>query len=225
MNTVLAVAPHPDDETLGCGGTLLRHAAKGDAVHWLIITHITEDTGFSEKRVASREREINQVADQYGMASTTNLAFPTTRLDVVPMGDLVSAISEVVHAIAPKIMYLPYRNDIHTDHAAVFDAVAACTKWFRYPSVKRVLVYETLSETDFVIDPDCKGFNPNSFTDISDFIDEKIKIMNSYESEVGLHPFPRSEAAIRALATLRGAAAGVSAAEGFMLLRERITDD
>ena len=221
MNTVLIVAPHPDDETLGCGGSILRHVAEGDSVHWLIVTHISESEA-SPERVSTRESEIQKVAEQYGIVGKTNLRFPTTRLDTIPMGDLVGAISEVMQDVEPNTIYLPYRNDIHTDHAAVFDAVAACTKWFRYPHITRVLAYETLSETDFVIDPDANGFTPTVFVDISRFIESKVEIMNIFESEIGKHPFPRSEAAIRSLATLRGAASGVDAAEAFMLLRERI---
>jgi len=220
MNTVLVVAPHPDDETLGCGGTLLRHVAAGDAVHWLIVTHISEEIGASTKQVATREQEIDRVAARYGMAGTTNLAFPTTRLDTIPMADLVADIGEVVQMVEPDTMYLPYRNDIHTDHAFVFDAVASCTKWFRYPSIQRVLAYETLSETDFALDPDIDGFHPTVFVDITGHLDMKIEIMHIFESEVGTAPFPRSEAVLRALATLRGAAAGVKEAEAFMLLRE-----
>jgi len=222
MSTVLVIAPHPDDETLGCGGTLLRHVAAGDAVHWLIVTHLSEEVGASPKRIAKREKEIEQVATRYGMAATTNLSFPTTRLDTIPMGDLVTAIGEVIRMVEPGTVYLPYRNDIHTDHAAVFDAVASCTKWFRYPSIQRVLAYETLSETDFALDPDIDGFRPTIFVDIADYLAMKIEIMQIYESEVGVAPFPRSEAVLRSLATLRGAAAGYDAAEAFMLLKERI---
>lgn len=222
MNTILVVAPHPDDETLGCGGTLLRHTNEGDAVHWLIVTHILEDLGFSEDQIATREREIQDVAHRYGVTGVTNLGFPTARLDAVPMGDLVEAIGKVIREVEPETVYVPYRNDIHTDHPIVFDAVASCTKWFRYPSVQRVLAYETLSETDFVIDPDASKFHPNVFVDVTDHLDAKIEIMRLYESEVGEHPFPRSEKSLRALATLRGSASGYPAAEGFMLLRQRI---
>ena len=222
MGKIVVVAPHPDDETLGCGGTLLRHIAEGDDVHWLIITHLHEDLGFSKDRVAEREKEIQQVADHYNLSSVVNLAFPTTRLDSIPMNDVVGGVGNVFHDIEPTTIYMPYRGDIHTDHAVVFDAVASCTKWFRYPSIRRVLAYETCSETDFTLDPDTNGFRPNVFVDITEHLDDKISIMQVYGSELGVHPFPRSESAIRALATLRGAAAGCEAAEAFMLLRERI---
>lgn len=222
MSTVLVVAPHPDDETLGCGGTMLRHVKLGDTVHWLIVTHVLEGFGFAPDRIERREDEIDRVADHYGIERPINLEFPTTRLDTQPMSTLVNAIGRVFQEVEPELIYVPYRNDIHTDHAIVFDAVASCTKWFRYPSVRRVLAYETLSETEFALDPDVSGFQPNVFVDIAGFVQEKIEIMQIYESEVGAHPFPRSESAIRARATLRGSASGFEAAEAFILLKEMV---
>jgi LmbE family N-acetylglucosaminyl deacetylase len=222
MSTVLVVAPHPDDETLGCGCNILRHVEQGDDVYWLIVTHISVELGFSQEKVEQREREIQEVATAYGVENVINLGFPTTRLDAEPMSTLVDAVGEVFHKIEPEQVYVPYRNDIHTDHAVVFDAVASCTKWFRYPSTQRVLTYETLSETDFSIDSDARGFSPNVFVDVEGYVDKKVDIMRIYESEIGTYPFPRSESAIRALATLRGAASGFKAAEAFMLLKERV---
>jgi LmbE family N-acetylglucosaminyl deacetylase len=181
-----------------------------------------DSLGFAKEHIEQRADEIERTAGAYSIEHPTTLGFPATRLDEQPMATLVGAIGEVVAEVEPEIVYVPYRNDIHTDHAAVFDAVASCTKSFRYPSVRRVLAYETLSETDFAMDPDADGFRPDVFCNITGYVDEKVEIMRIYESEMGKHPFPRSEASIRALATLRGAAAGFEAAEAFMLLRERI---
>lgn len=222
MKKILVVAPHPDDETLGCGGTLLRHKALGDEISWMVVTTISESMGFSRERVRTREQEIERVAQMYQFANVYQCSFPTTRLDSLPIGDIVSEFSAIFRELAPQIVYVPYRGDIHTDHAVVFDAVASCTKWFRYPSVQRVLAYETLSETDFLIDSDANGFRPNSFVDISAYLEKKVEIMNIFASEVGEFPFPRSDKAIRALAHVRGTAAGFEAAEAFMLLRERV---
>jgi len=155
MSTVLVIAPHPDDETLGCGGTILRHVEQGDTVYWLIVTHILEEFGFETERIKKREHEIERVAEHYGIEQPINLKFPTTRLDAQPMSALVDAVGNAFQEIEPELVYVPYRNDIHTDHAVVFDAVTSCTKWFRYPSVQRVLAYETLSETEFALDPRC----------------------------------------------------------------------
>lgn len=220
-NKVIIITPHPDDETLGCGGTILRHNAAGDDVYWLIVTRMTEDS-FSEKRVQVRKREIEQVANQYGFVKIIQLPYEAAKLDQVPANEIINEIGDVFADIEPNIIFVPYRNDIHSDHKVVFDATMACTKWFRYPSIEKVLVYETLSETDFVMNPDANGFRPNIFVNISSFLDKKLEIMKIYESEIAPHPFPRSEEAIRALATLRGAATGVKAAEAFILVKERV---
>lgn len=222
MKRHLVIAPHPDDETLGCGGTLLRARAAGDDTYWLIVTGISTEAGFSTDRIAQREAEIRQVSEAYGFAETVRLDIPTTTLDHQKLGDIIGGIAQAVKRIAPTDVYLPFRRDAHSDHAAVFDAGIATAKWFRYASVERTYAYETQSETDFDMSPDSPGFRPNVFVDISDHIDEKVRIAEMFAGEIGEHPFPRSARGMRALATVRGAASGFEAAEAFMLLRERI---
>ena len=220
MNTVLIIAPHPDDETLGCGGTLLRHVANGDQVHWLIVTDMCAEQGFSQTVIGKRQAEIQKVATAYGFSKTHNLGLKPAKLDTLPKGELVEAIGRVIKETSPIVVYLPFRGDVHTDHTAVFDAAASCTKWFRYPSIRRVLCYETLSETDFDLNPEGAKFTPNSFVDITLYLDSKINISRIYDGEMGEFPFPRSEKALRALAQVRGVACGCQAAESFILLRE-----
>lgn len=217
---VVILTPHPDDETLGCGGTLLRHVSQGDNVYWLIVT--TMGNNFARENKVKRAQEIKNVATNYQFKKTFELGFEAATLDQVPDGDLIVEISKVFQEILPNIIYVPYPNDIHSDHKAVFDGTMACTKWFRYPSVEKVLAYETLSETDFIMNPDANGFRPNVFVNIDSFLAKKIEIMKIYESEICEFPFPRSEKAIQSLAFVRGSASGFEAAEAFMLLKERI---
>jgi len=210
MIKTIVVAPHPDDETLGCGGTILKHKANGNEVHWLIVTHSEKD----------RTAEIDKVSSFYQFDSVQKLNFLTTQLDQVKRSDLIDAIGEVIQKIKPNWVYLPYPGDVHSDHKTVFEATAACTKSFRYPSVNRVLIYETLSETDYCIDPRFSGFHPNVFVNISDYIEKKIEAMRIYSSEIAPFPFPRSLEAIKSQAMLRGAASGFQAAESFQLVKE-----
>lgn len=225
MKRHLVVTPHPDDETLGCGGSILRAIASGEEVFWLIVTAISESRDLSNELVVQRNSEIQAVAEAYGISETVRLNFPTCTLDSVPMSDIVSLISSNVARLKPTDVYLPFRRDAHSDHKVVFDAGSAATKWFRYPSIMRIFVYETPSETDFDLAPDSFGFRPNIFFDISDFIQRKIEIAQIYKGELSAHPFPRSSEGIRALATLRGAASGFKAAEAFMLLRSRVRSE
>jgi len=217
---VLAVSAHPDDETIGCGGTLLKHKSDNDNIYWLIITKPTIKSGYTEKFIKSRENEIKNISDQYSMKKIFQLDYPPAILDNIALKDLITDISEVFTEVKPDIIYLPNRSDIHSDHRITFEAVMSCTKSFRFPSIKKILMYETVSETEFAPPFSNNAFQPNSFSDISNYIEEKIKIMKIYESEIGKHPFPRSEKNIRALATFRGATAGVEYAEAFMILKE-----
>lgn len=220
MNTIV-IAPHPDDEVLGVGGTILRYKAEGAKVAWLIVAGINSDAGWSNEKIKQRADEIKRVTKLFKFDSVFELNFPTTQLDRVPMSDLVGAISDVFKAFEPEEVFVPHPSDIHTDHRVVFDAVASCTKWFRYPFVKRVLAYETLSETDFGLGVS-QAFRPNVFINIEPYLEHKLRAMDIYSSELGNFPFPRSHEAIRALATIRGAASGFKAAEAFELLRERL---
>lgn len=217
---VLVVAPHPDDETLGVGGTLLKHKKQGDEIYWLIVTHVGESKDFPEDFRKKRSQEIEDVNRCYGFKKTFQLPYPPTRLDTYPLGDIIQNISKVMNEIEPEIIYLPNRSDVHSDHRITFEAVIACTKSFRYPFIKRVLMYETPSETEVASPSPNEVFIPNTLVDITDYLEDKLKIMAVYESEIGKHPFPRSPENIKALATFRGSMANVKYAEAFMLLRE-----
>ena len=218
---ILVIAPHPDDELLGSGGTLLRRKSEGAILGWVIMTKISEDTGWSKNSVQERENEIEQVRKGLGVQPEHlfQLGFPTTKLDTFPMGELIAKVSEVFQSFQPEEVLVPHRGDVHSDHRITFEAIAACTKWFRYPSVKRVLAYETLSETEFSLDPS-QTFHPNVFVDISDYIEQKLELLRIYGSELREAPFPRSEKAVGALAQFRGCNSGFEYAEGFELLRE-----
>jgi N-acetylglucosamine malate deacetylase 1 len=222
MKKILAVAVHPDDETLGCGGALLKHKKNGDEIYWLIITTINVEIGWKEEKVESRRKEIDKVSKVYSFSATYNLGFPSTRLDTISMKDLISEISNIIQKVEPDLIYIPNRSDIHTDHQIVFKAIMSCTKIFRCPFIKKILMCECLSETEFSPAMPADAFIPNVFVDIEGFLEEKIKIMTMYRDEMGSFPFPRSEENIRALAMYRGATAGVEIAEAFVLLKEVI---
>jgi LmbE family N-acetylglucosaminyl deacetylase len=218
---VLVIAVHPDDETLGCGGTLLRLSAEGAELHWLIVSGMSAEGGYSRNEIEKRDVEIQRVAAGFGFTTVTKLEHPARRIDEVPLSQLVAQISKTFDQIKPNQVFLPYHHDPHSDHRHTFAAAYSCTKNFRYPFIKRVLMMEVLSETDFAQSAD-GGFTPNVFVNITDYFDTKIQLMSIYESEISQHPFPRSKTTLTALATLRGAAAGCMYAESFMLLKDII---
>ena len=216
MHKILVLAVHPDDETLGCGGTLLKHKSNGDEIHWLIAT----ETNPSKEFYLIRNKEIEKVAGLYKFDSVHNLKLKSMRVDEYSVSELVGKISNVINEIKPDIVYLPFKTDAHSDHRYIFEAAYSCTKSFRYPFIKKVYMIETLSETEFAPSTKENSFIPNVFVDITEFYDRKIQIMNVFKSEIADHPFPRSEKNINALATYRGATAGCDYAESFMLLKE-----
>jgi len=220
MKKVLIVAPHADDETLGCGGTILKLISLGYEVHWLLVTGMSIDTGFSLSQIEKRANEIEQVSKAYCFAGIHELKLPPARLETLPLGDIIGPISNIVDMIKPEQVFTVYRNDAHSDHEIVFDAVMSATKSFRYPFIKKVMAYETMSETDFGMKPEDGGFRPNIYIDISETINKKLEILNIFESEVRDFPFPRSCKALESLAYVRGAQCNAEAAEAFMLIKE-----
>ncbi|RPA68083.1 PIG-L family deacetylase [Cyclobacteriaceae bacterium YHN15] len=216
---ILIISAHPDDETLGAGGTLLKHKANGDKLYWIIVTSISESGGFSKDRVISRGKEIDEVSKRFGFEDVFFLNFPTMSLTSSSVPVLVPEISKIFQEVKPEVIYTLNRSDAHSDHRYLSDAVMACTKSFRYPFLKKVLMYECISETEFAPSFPEKVFIPNYFVDVSGFMDEKIEIMKIYFSELGEHPFPRSERNIKALGTFRGAVAGCEYAEAFQIVR------
>ncbi len=217
-NRILVVAAHPDDETLGCGGTLLKHKANDDKIHWLICTTHNKSHNYYQ----NREKEINKVSKLFNFDSVHNLRFETTKMDQYNMIEIIEKISKVINKIKPNIIYLPFKEDVHTDHKKIFEASYSCTKSFRYPFIKKIYMMETLSETEFAPSTKKDSFIPNTFVDISKYMDKKIQIMKVYKSEIGKHPFPRSVRSIKALASFRGSTSGCGFAESFILLKEKL---
>ena len=217
---ILVIAPHPDDETLGCGGTLFRHKQEADELYWGIVTGISEENGWSAEAVEKRDAEIDSVAKKYGFTDIYNFQLPTTKMDTLPTSDLIEKISTVYKKVEPDIIYMPCAYDVHTDHQITARALQSTFKWFRYPHIQKVLMYETPSETEFNF-IEKNVFKPNVFVNISDHLDGKIEAMKIYESEIGEFPFPRSEKTLRALAILRGSQSGFESAEAFELIYER----
>ena len=219
MKNIIVISAHPDDEILGVGGTLLKHISNGDQVYWLITTNVFEHQGFSKDKIESRQLEIEQVSKALGVSRVFKLDYPTMTLSSRTLLDMVPQISKIFSDVKPEVIYCLNRSDAHSDHRVTFDAVMACTKSFRYPFIKKVLMYECISETEFAPALAEKVFIPNYFVDITEEFNRKIEIMKIYDSELGEHPFPRSIKNIEALATFRGASVGVIYAEAFQLIK------
>lgn len=214
---VLVIAPHPDDEVLGCGGTMAKHAIRGDEVYLCVVTKAyTPD--WSEEFLKERPKEIVKANEILGIKKTYFLYFPTVKLDTVPRKELNDSIFKIVEKVKPEIVYIPHRGDLNNDHRLVFEAALVAVRPVSDHRVRKVLSYETLSETEWGLPSE--SFIPNVYVDISNTIETKIEAMRAYKSEIRPCPSSRSIEMIEILARKRGSEAGIKFAEAFMLIRE-----
>ncbi|MDU4586274.1 MULTISPECIES: PIG-L deacetylase family protein [Clostridium] len=217
---VLVISVHPDDETIGCGGTLLKHKKCGDELYWLLITNTKSEYGYTKKEIEDDEKQINAISKLYEFRETFKLGFKPANLDNEIFGEIVTSITDVVNKLKPEIVYMVNRSDIHTDHQIASKAIISSTKSFRHPYIKRILMYECLSETEISPQFQENIFIPNVFSDISEYMDDKLKLLSIYETELQEIPLPRNKESILALGRYRGCSACVKYAEAFMLVRD-----
>jgi N-acetylglucosamine malate deacetylase 1 len=218
---VLVVAPHPDDEVLGAGGTIARLSDAGAEVVVGIVTKGAPPL-FAEAAVEEVRGEAQAAHAHLGVARTVFLSQPAARLDEVPHHRLNQALAELVREVAPDTLLLPFVGDIHLDHQLIFlsGLVAARPLGIGFP--RRILCYETMSETNWNAPLISPTFAPNVFVDISAQLERKLEAMSLYRSQQRDFPHERSLAALRALAMLRGSTVHRAAAEAFMLVRQVI---
>jgi LmbE family N-acetylglucosaminyl deacetylase len=213
--TVLVVGAHPDDEVLGAGGTMARHADAGAEVHVLIVTEGTTQQYDDESLVEEKRRHARDCADRLGVNEVHFGDLPDMRLDDVAHVEVNAVIEAVCESVEPDVVYTHSRREVNRDHVAVHDSTLVATR--PGSGVSTVLAYETPSSTDWAATTD--GFDPSLFVDIEPYLDAKVEAFAAYETEIREHPHPRSAEALRAIAGARGAASGTAAAEAFDVLR------
>ncbi len=220
---VLFVSVHPDDETYGCGGTILKHKAKGDEIYWLNLTGgtLNHPFGFKPEQLEAREALVRKISSAYGFADSRNLNLPTQMLEAVATREIIGGVDGYISQTRPQVIYLPNRSDVHTDHRIGFHAAYSATKNFRKPYIEQILIYETLSETEFAPALPENAFIPNTYVDITEFFERKLDFIRMYDTELMPDPLPRSIHAVTGLASYRGSRIGARYAEAFTLLMGR----
>ena len=221
MAKILVISTHPDDETLGMGGTLLKKRDGGDELYWMIVTS-AHGPAWDEKMIHRKEDEITAVSQAYRFQKTFRLRYPAASLNGSHRNDLITSMREVLDEVKPESMFLMFGRDIHTDHQLAFECAMVVMKPFRSPGLKGIFCYETLSSTEMTPPLPGNSFVPNAYCDISSYLEEKIRILGLYQSEAQPFPMPRCSESIRALARFRGGSVGVPYAESFMVLREML---
>jgi len=223
---ILIIAAHPDDEVLGCGGTIAKHLQNGDEVHVLILAEgVTSRDEVRERE--SRAGELSQLAQAaqeagriLGVKSVELYDFPDNRMDSVDLLDVVKVVERAIDKYKPDMVYTHHAGDVNIDHRIVHQAVVTACRPLPGQCVKTLLFFEVPSSTEWQIPGSAPAFLPNYFVDISDCLDKKFQALKAYESEIRSWPHPRSLTAVEHLARWRGSMVGVEAAEGFVLGRK-----
>lgn len=221
---VLVIAAHPDDEVLGCGGTMARLAAEGASVSVLILANgLTSRPDFDPIRDADTLRVHHERARRAGAllgAREVSLAgLPDQKLDTLPLLQITQTIEREIARVRPEWVFTQHGGDLNLDHAITFRATLTATRPMAGGVVRRVYSYEVPSSSEWAFGQFEPRFQPSVFFDISAHLDAKIAAMKIYESETRAFPHPRSPENIRALAHVRGSAAGMTAAEAFHCVR------
>lgn len=218
---VLTVAAHPDDETLGAGGTMAWHAARGDIV-WVCV--LADGVTSRHHYVQQQADCARRACDMLGVERLILVGLPDQRLDTLSLLDVITPIEEVIDELRPDVVLTHFPGDVNEDHRLVARATLVATRPAAGSSVAKVCSFEIPSSTDWA--PPIPGsiFAPNIFVDISETLETKITAMKAYAdtylNEMRPFPHPRSVEALTAYAQRHGAASGQLAAEPFMLLRE-----
>lgn len=216
---ILIIAPHPDDEVLGCGATIRKHANDGHNVYVLIATRGTARL-FDQQKVENVRIEARAAHKILGVTETLFLDFPAPELDTVPVADIARAFAGVMTDKNIDILYLPHRGDIHNDHRLVFNAGLVAARPVGSYTVCEIYCYETLSETEWAAPFSDDAFIPNAFVDVTNYFEYKIAAMQCFKSQLRPFPSSRSVESLEALSKFRGSTVGFKAAEAFMIIRQ-----
>ena len=221
---VLVLAAHPDDEVLGCGGTIARLAQAGVEVDIAILgegvtSRFADRSEADAAALAELHDTSRRVGELLGARSVELFGLPDNRFDTVPLLDVVKVIEELVERLRPATLFTQAGGDLNVDHAVLFRAALTATRPVAGHPVRRVYAYEVMSSTEWAFGQFELAFQPNLFVDIAATLERKVEAMQLYESEARPFPHPRAPESLRAAARRWGSNAGVEAAEAFQLVR------
>lgn len=222
MANVLVIAPHADDEVLGCGGVIAKHRAQGHNVYVAIMTNAALGAPelFKQEQIDEVRAEAKKAHQLLDVTETFYYDMPAPQLEQYPNYKIASTLNQLIREIQAHIVYVPHKGDLHLDHGAIYNAALVATRPVPGQTVKHVFAYETLSETEWGHPSTDAVFIANKFVDISGaFLSKKLAAMSCFSSQLKPFPNSRSLQALEHQARLRGATVGVMAAEAFSVLR------
>ena len=222
-NNILVVAAHPDDEILGCGGSLYKYSLQGFNINIVFMTNGVSARSLSKKEILlaikERKKAAKKVAKIIGAKKLHFLNFKDNQLDSYPLLKIIKPLERLINKIKPEIIYTHYNDDLNIDHQIVSKAVITICRPQKNKTVKKMLFFEVPSSTEWQIKKKQKTFSPNYFEDISKVKNYKLRALKCYKSEIKKWPHPRSIKGVTSLFNWRGATIGVEAAEAFMVGR------
>ena len=221
---ILVVVAHPDDEVLGCGGTISRLTNEGVDVYIAILgegitsRYDRRDQADKEELEALKEKSA-RVADALGAKGVFHFALPDNRFDTLALLDIIKPIEELIDRLQPEKVFTHHGGDLNIDHNLTFRAVLTATRPLHSCPVKELYTFEVPSSTEWSFGKIDHAFAPNVFFDVSSFLDTKIRALELYDGEIRAFPNPRSSRLIRSMAEKWGSAVALEAAEAFHLIR------
>ena len=214
---ILIIAAHPDDEILGCGGTILK-LKKNNLIKVIFMTNGTDARGKNKKASQKRIQGCLNLFKKLKLNKPLILNFPDNKMDSVPLLKIVKKIEEILSKFNPEVVFTHFDGCLNIDHQITFKATVTACRPLKKTSVKKILSFEVPSSTEWALSKD-KKFQPNYYINISKYIKEKILLMKYYKDEIRPFPHSRSLKSIKTLSEYRGASAGVKNAEAFYLYR------
>ena len=222
IKKVLIIAAHPDDDALGCGGTIRKLANQKNKIYAVYFTDGVSariNKKDLKKKINDRKKNSEKASKILGIKRCIYHSFPDNQLDKIPLLEIIQKIEEQIKKIKPDLILTHFENDLNIDHQIINRAVVTATRPKPNLKLKKILLFETLSSTEWKFSNKTKNFNPNYFVDISKTINQKIKSVKCYKNEIFNWPHPRSEKGVKTLAMFRGQSVGLKFAEAFQLLR------
>lgn len=221
---ILVVAAHPDDEVLGCGGTIARYARDGHDVFVAILgegetSRRSAGEQVDEQKLEALGANAKAAAKALGVSELITTHLPDNRFDSIPLLEVVKVVESLIDRLRPEVIFTHWAGDLNIDHVITHRAVMTATRGMTGGSVRELYAFEVPSSSEWAFGQFEGAFNPNVFLDISATLQHKLDAMNCYKSESRSFPHPRSREALTALAQYRGSASGLDAAEAFQLIR------
>lgn len=216
-NNLLILAPHPDDEVLGCGGIIRKYSSSKNV--YIVVATKGSEKMYSADKIKNIRMESKKAHNILGVKETVFFDFPAPFLDTISIAEISNSIHKIIIKLEVDTLFLPHMGDIHNDHKVIFEAGLVAARPVNNCPVMNIYAYETISETEWSAPFQCQAFIPTHFEDISNEYDFKIQAISCYKSQIKEFPNSRSKENIEALAIHRGATVGYKYAEAFMTIR------